>query len=97
MCPQVQLQTSSSATMKLAHIRTTRAKEDQVPPLLLRIRTSESPPCEAWEEVVSWCFAVDTVGDLFKNEGTLNQHKGQQVLNISGNSFKTVEVHMTTS
>ena len=46
MCPQVQLQKPSSATTKLAHMRTAPGKEDQESPLLLRISSSESPASE---------------------------------------------------
>ena len=46
MCPQVQSQKPSSATMKLAHMRTASWKEDQESPLRLRISSSKSPASE---------------------------------------------------
>ena len=32
------------------------------------------------EEKVWWCFAGDTVGDLFRIQGTLNQHDYHSIL-----------------
>ena len=40
--------------------------------------------------MVCWCFAGDTVGDLFKIEGTLNQHGYHSILHAIPSGLRLV-------
>ena len=77
--------------VKLALKRTATVKEDPGLPVLQRISSLELPASEIAAQfpagehgggagMVCWCFAGDTVCDLFRIQGTLNLHGYHSIL-----------------